>query len=284
IERMRALYEPFLRSGNPVLVMDERSAEMTKYAANAFLATKITFINEVANLCDRVGADVEQVRRGIGTDSRIGKQFLYAGIGYGGSCFPKDVEALKRIAEEYSYEFALLGSVIDVNNKQHEVLVSRIREYFGDDLRGRRIAVWGLAFKANTDDVRESPAHTVIKSLIDYGVSISAFDPEAVETTRTVLGSTIEYSEDQYSVLKDADALVICTEWNEFRQPDFARVERLLKAKVIFDGRNLFTPAAMAELGFEYFSIGRGIGSGTSRPANSGVKAEAGALKSATGH
>lgn len=289
-ERIRALYEPFVRNGNPILIMDERSAELTKYAANAFLATKITFINEIANLCSRTGADVEQVRRGIGTDSRIGKQFLYAGIGYGGSCFPKDVEALKRIAEEHDYDFALLDSVIDVNSKQHEALVGRVREYFGDTLRGRRIAVWGLAFKANTDDVRESPAHIVIKSLLEHGVSVSVYDPEAMETTREVLGSAIEYADDQYAALEDADALVICTEWNEFRQPDFIRVARLLKNKLIFDGRNLFAPAIIAELGFEYYSIGRGVIQPADTRAAAAVsvaklaKAKATTLKSSTDH
>ena len=254
---MTQLYEPFVRQGNPILVMDEYSSEMTKYAANAFLATKITFMNEIANLCERVGANVDKVRAGIGTDSRIGKQFLYAGIGFGGSCFPKDVQALARTADENAYDFQILRSVLAVNDRQRELLAERVREHFGGDLSGRRIAVWGLAFKANTDDVREAPSHVVIRGLQAAGATVAAYDPEAAETTRVVLGDTIEYAPDAYAALAGADALVICTEWNEFRRPDFERVKALLKAPVVFDGRNLYDPARMAEMGFDYASIGR---------------------------
>ncbi len=254
---MHNLYEPFVRNGNPIINMDERSSELTKYAANAFLATKITFMNEVANLCERVGANVEFVRHGIGTDSRIGKQFLYAGIGYGGSCFPKDVHALKRTAATYDYEFPVLDAVIRVNDRQHDALVSKVASYFDGSLENRHFAVWGLAFKANTDDVRESPAHAVINALLAQGATVTAFDPEAVETTRAVLGDTIAYAPDIYDALKDADALIVCTEWNEFRQPDFTKLKATLKQPAIFDGRNLFNPQTMAESGFDYFSIGR---------------------------
>lgn len=256
-EMMQQLYEPFVRNGNPVLVMDELSSELTKYAANAFLATKITFMNEVANLCERVGADVEQVRRGIGTDSRIGKQFLYAGIGFGGSCFPKDVHALLRTAAEYGYGFKTLDAVIEVNDEQHRALVDKIKNHFGDSLANRKLAVWGLAFKANTDDVRESPAHVVVRALLAAGAKVAAYDPEAIETSRQVLGDTIEYAEDLYETLEGADALVICTEWNQFRQPEFDRVREMLSQPLIFDGRNLFDPAVMRARGFEYFCVGR---------------------------
>ncbi|HET6566520.1 MAG TPA: UDP-glucose/GDP-mannose dehydrogenase family protein [Rhodothermales bacterium] len=254
---MRQLYEPFVRQGNPILIVDERSSEMTKYAANAFLATKITFMNEIANLCERVGSNVDNVRRGIGLDSRIGKQFLYPGIGFGGSCFPKDVQALARTAREYDYDFQILASVLDVNEKQRAKLVGEVADYYGDDLRGKHVAIWGLAFKPNTDDIREAPAHYIIQGLLDQGATVAAFDPEATETTRNIFGDTIRYAEDAYAALKDADALVICTEWNEFRHPDFEQVKSILNVPVIFDGRNLYDPVRMAELGFEYYSIGR---------------------------
>ena len=256
-ETMQLLYEPFVRQGNPILVMDERSAEMTKYAANSLLATKITFMNEVANLCERTGANVDQVRIGIGLDSRIGKQFLYAGIGFGGSCFPKDVQALVHTADTHAYDFEILRSVLGVNERQRAVLAERVRARFEGDLSGRRIAVWGLAFKPNTDDVRESPAHVVIQGLLDAGAEVAAFDPEAVETTQAVLGDAITYASDAYSVLQDADALVICTEWAEFRRPTFEKIRARLKTPLIFDGRNVYDPRRMAELGFEYHSIGR---------------------------
>jgi UDPglucose 6-dehydrogenase len=265
---MTRLYEPFVRSGNPIIVMDEESAEMTKYAANALLATKITFMNEIANLCERVGANVDKVRRGIGTDSRIGPKFLYAGIGFGGSCFPKDVQALHRTARQNGYDFEILDAVLRVNDRQREVIVPRIVEALGDDagsLTGRRLAVWGLAFKPHTDDVRESPAHVVIRALADAGADIVAFDPEAIETTRAVLGEgtlgsgsgTLAYVTNAYDALDGADALVICTEWPEFRRPDLARVRGLLARPLVFDGRNVLDPERMAEEGFTYASIGR---------------------------
>ncbi len=270
-EVMTRLYEPFVRSGNPIVVMDEESAEVTKYAANALLATKITFMNEIANLCARVGADVEQVRRGIGTDSRIGPKFLYAGIGFGGSCFPKDVQALHRTAGEHGYDFKILQAVLDVNDAQKTVLVPRIVEALGTAdgrLNGRRIAVWGLAFKPNTDDVRESPAHYVIRALTGLGADVVAFDPEAAETTRAVLGEgaladgSLAYADGAYAAADGADALVICTEWSEFRRPDLDRVRRSLRVPeggfpLVFDGRNVFEPERMAAAGFDYYAIGR---------------------------
>jgi UDPglucose 6-dehydrogenase len=251
------LYEPFVRQGNPIMVMDERSSEMTKYAANAFLATKITFMNEIANLCERVGANVDQIRRGIGSDSRIGKHFLYAGIGFGGSCFPKDVQALAQTSEEHGYQFRILRSVLEVNDSQRGLLVEKVKDYFGGSLEGRRIALWGLAFKPNTDDVREAPSHVIIRALLEEGADVAAFDPEAVETTRALLGNDLSYAEDIYDAVTNADALIIATEWNEFRRPDFAKVKSLLKQPLIFDGRNLYETDRMAELGFEYISIGR---------------------------
>ncbi len=256
-EKMTLLYEPFVRQGNPILIMDERSAEVTKYAANAFLATKITFMNEMANLCERVGADIDKIRSGIGTDSRIGKHFLYAGIGFGGSCFPKDVKALNHTADAHGYAFQILKSVLAVNDAQRGVLAERLIDYFGGSLEGRTIAVWGLAFKPNTDDVREAPSHVVIQALLDAGAQVTAFDPEAIETTRAVLGDEVTYAEDAYEALQDADALVICTEWNEFRHPSFEKMKALLKQPVIFDGRNVFDVGRMHEAGFTYFSIGR---------------------------
>ncbi len=254
---MRQLYEPFVRQGNPILVMDERSSEMTKYAANSFLATKITFMNEIANVCERVGANVDQIRIGIGLDSRIGNKFLYAGIGFGGSCFPKDVQALERTASEAGYKFRILQAVHEVNDVQRRLLADKVTGYFGGSLAGKKIAVWGLAFKPNTDDVREAPAHVIVRALRAAGARVVAFDPEAIETTRAVLGDMIEYSEDAYEPLADADALVICTEWHEFRRPDFARVKSLLKRPLIFDGRNVYAEETMREYGFEYYSIGR---------------------------
>ncbi|RMH65457.1 MAG: UDP-glucose/GDP-mannose dehydrogenase family protein, partial [Bacteroidetes bacterium] len=259
-EIMTQLYEPFVRQGNPILVVDERSSEMIKYAANSFLATKISFMNEVANVCERVGANVDHVRRGIGLDSRIGKQFLYPGIGYGGSCFPKDVKALVHTAREHGYTFEILEAVEAVNQRQRRLLAERIIDHFGGSVEGRHFAVWGLAFKPNTDDVREAPAHEVIRRLLDAGASITAFDPEAIDTTRAVLGDAIAYAADSYSALHRADALVICTEWNEFRRPDFDKMRRLMATPLVFDGRNLYDPGRMAEAGFEYYSIGRPIG------------------------
>ena len=256
-EIMRTIYEPFVRQGNPILVMDERSSEMTKYAANSFLATKISFINEVANLCDQVGANVDQVRQGIGMDSRIGNLFLYPGIGFGGSCFPKDVQALKKTSDDIGYDFKILDAVLKVNDRQRRQMADRIINRFNGSLEGKRIAVWGLAFKARTDDVRESPAHYVIRGLLEKGATVVAFDPEAMETTKTVFGNEIEYGAEPYDVLRGADALAVLTEWHEFRRPDFERVKSLLDKPLVFDGRNLFKPHRMKEIGFEYHSVGR---------------------------
>jgi len=254
---MTELYQPFVRQGNPILVMDERSSEMTKYAANAFLATKITFMNEIANLCERVGANVDKVRIGIGTDSRIGRQFLYAGIGFGGSCFPKDVHAIVKTADEYGYDFRVLNAVLEVNDDQRAMMARRVADYFGGDLTGKTIAVWGLAFKANTDDVRESPAHSVVQGLVQRGATVVGYDPEAMDTTKRVLGDVLAYAGTEYAALEGADALVVATEWNEFRRPDWEKVRSLLKQPVIFDGRNLYDPETMARRGFDYHSVGR---------------------------
>ncbi len=256
---MHDLYAPFVRQGNPIYYMDERSAELTKYAANAFLATKITFMNEIANLCERVGANVDSIRIGIGADDRIGKRFLFSGIGYGGSCFPKDVQALSKTADEFKYDFKVLKSVMEVNEIQKSIVVAKIKEYYNGDLKGKKIAIWGLAFKPDTDDIREAPALYIIEHLLALGVEISAFDPEAMENVKRVLGDKINYKENQYDVLANADALLIATEWAVFRTPDFERMESLLKNKVIFDGRNLYENSQMKELGFYYNSIGREI-------------------------
>lgn len=256
-EVLKALYAPFLRTGNPILFMDTRSAEMTKYAANAMLATRITFMNEIANLCERVGADVDQVRAGVGSDRRIGSSFLFPGVGFGGSCFPKDVRALERLADEVSYRFALIRAVHEVNEAQKHLLVEKIRAHYGEDLSGLHFAVWGLAFKPRTDDVREAPALTVIEELLRGGASVAAFDPKAIETSRRVLGDRLAYADSAYAALEDADALVIVTEWNEFRFPDFDRIKATLREPVVFDGRNVYDPHQMAAGGFTYYSIGR---------------------------
>lgn len=251
------LYRPFVRQGNPIYFMDERSAELTKYAANAFLATKITFMNEIAQLCERLGADVDAVRIGIGSDDRIGKRFLFPGIGYGGSCFPKDVQAIAKSASEVNYDFKILDAVMQVNENQKTALLPRIKSYFNNNLKGKKIAVWGLAFKPDTDDIREAPALYNIQELLEQGVTISAYDPEAMENVKGVLGNKIEYCDDAYQAIKDADALLIATEWSVFRTPDFAKMATLLKNKVIFDGRNLYQLEQMKKLGFYYASIGR---------------------------
>ena len=256
---MEKLYKPFVRQGNPIIFMDERSAELTKYAANSFLATKITFMNEVANLCELLGADVDKVRIGIGSDDRIGKRFLFPGIGYGGSCFPKDVQALVKSAGEVNYDFRILDSVMDVNQKQKTIIVPKVKSYFGGDLKGKKIALWGLAFKPDTDDIREAPALYVIDELVAAGAEIVAFDPEAVENVQKLIGDKITYASDHYEALKDADALVIATEWQIFRNPDFMHMANLLKEKVIFDGRNLYNLDEMKDLGFYYASIGRNV-------------------------
>ncbi len=254
---MTELYKPFVRQGHPILFMDLRSAELTKYAANSFLATKITFMNEIANLCEKVGADVDMIRRGIGTDSRIGSRFLFAGIGYGGSCFPKDVLALSKTSKEHDYDFQILNSVMNVNQEQKTKLLPDIKEYFNGDLSGKKIAIWGLAFKPNTDDIREAPALYMIDGLLDAGATVSVYDPEAMENVKNILGDKVEYAEDNYQVCQDADALVIITEWTVFRSPNFDRLEKLLKNKVIFDGRNLFEPSKMRDKGYFYRCIGR---------------------------
>ena len=254
---MGDLYAPFVRQGNPVIYMDERSAELTKYAANSFLATKISFMNEIARLCEKLGADVDMVRRGLGSDDRIGKRFLFPGIGYGGSCFPKDVQALVHSANTVDYKFEILDAVIRVNDSQKLHLMPGIRKYFKNDLKGKKFALWGLAFKPNTDDIREAPALYMIDALTEAGAVVSAFDPEAMNNVRNLIGSKIEYADSRYAALEGADALVIATEWNEFRTPDFSKIAGSLKNKVIFDGRNLFDPEAIRELGFHYESVGR---------------------------
>jgi UDPglucose 6-dehydrogenase len=254
---MEELYKPYVRSGNPIIFMDEKSAELTKYAANAFLATKITFMNEIANLCEKVGADVDMVRSGIGSDDRIGKRFLFPGIGYGGSCFPKDVQALARSADDANYDFKILDAVMSVNEKQKTALFPKIKEYFKNNLKGKKIAVWGLAFKPDTDDIREAPALYNITELLKEGAAISAYDPEAMDNVKYIFGEKIAFAADHYDALKDADALLICTEWSLFRTPDFDKVKKLMKGKIIFDGRNLYGLSQMQELGFQYISIGR---------------------------
>lgn len=251
------LYRPFVRQGNPILYMDKKSAELTKYAANAFLATKITFMNEIANVCELVGADVDKVRIGIGSDDRIGKRFLFPGIGYGGSCFPKDVQALMKSSKEVNYDFQILNAVMDVNHRQKTMLVPRMKKHFDNNLKGKTIAIWGLAFKPNTDDIREAPALYNIDELVNEGAKIIAFDPEAMANVKKEIGDKIEYADDMYAVLQGADALLICTEWQVFRAPDFSILKEALSAKVIFDGRNLYNKEEVESLGFEYYSIGR---------------------------
>jgi len=254
---MAELYGPYVRQGNPILFMDERSSELTKYAANSFLATKITFMNEVANLCEIVGADVDAVRKGIGSDDRIGKRFLFPGIGYGGSCFPKDVQALARSADEYSYNFQILKAVMQVNDRQKTVLIDKLLKYYKGDLKNKHFALWGLAFKPETDDVREAPALYIINELIKHGASVTAFDPEGMANVKALVGDKIAYAQNQYDALKDADALLIATEWSVFRNPDFDRMEQTLSNKVIFDGRNLYDLQKMIDLGYYYNSVGR---------------------------
>ncbi|NBW59174.1 MAG: UDP-glucose/GDP-mannose dehydrogenase family protein [Crocinitomicaceae bacterium] len=256
---MESLYRPFVRQGNPIYFMDEKSAELTKYAANSFLATKITFMNEVANFCELVGADVDQVRVGIGSDSRIGKRFLFPGIGYGGSCFPKDVQALVKSGEDFNFKFEILSAVLKVNQEQKTILFPKIKNFFRGDLSGKKIAVWGLAFKPDTDDIREAPALFMIEALLDAGANISAYDPEAMPNVKNSLGNKIDYASDEYSALSGADALLICTEWGIFRNPDFTRMKSLMKDAVLFDGRNLFEIGEMNDKGFYYCSIGRNV-------------------------
>lgn len=254
---LEKLYNPFVRQGNPIIFMDIRSAEMTKYAANAYLATRISFMNEIANLCEEVGADVDHVRRGIGSDTRIGKRFLFPGLGYGGSCFPKDVIALSQTASSCGYPFKILHSVMDVNRKQRERFLEKLLTHFNNDVAGKTIAVWGIAFKPNTDDIREAPAMYVMEELLKRGAMIRTFDPEAMDNARAALGNSVTFCNDEYEAARGADAIAIVTEWNEFRTPDFDKLGRLLKAKTIFDGRNLFDIDDMKKLGFYYNSVGR---------------------------
>ena len=256
---MAELYAPYVRQGNPVIFMDERSSELTKYAANSFLATKISFMNEVANLCELVGADVDMVRRGIGADERIGKRFLFSGIGYGGSCFPKDVQALAKSAEENKYDFKILNAVMDVNEIQKKVLVEKLRDYYKDGLKGKKFALWGLAFKPETDDIREAPALYIIDELLKDGAEVIAFDPEGMPNVKKILGDKISYATNRYDALDGADALLIITEWSVFRKPDFDFMKEKLKAPVIFDGRNLYDLERVKEHGFYYNSIGRKV-------------------------
>lgn len=259
---METLYAPFVRQGNPIIFMDERSAELTKYAANSFLATKITFMNEIANLCELLGADVDSVRRGVGTDSRIGKRFLFPGIGYGGSCFPKDVQALSKSSQEANYDFKILTSVMEVNEGQKTKLIPRIKKYFDNNLKGKTIAIWGLSFKPHTDDIREAPALYNIETLLNEGVTIKVHDPESMENVKKIFGDKIQYHDTPYDAAEGADAILIATEWPEFRAPDFEKLSSLVKNKVIFDGRNLYDLNAMRDLGYVYFSIGREVVNG----------------------
>jgi UDPglucose 6-dehydrogenase len=259
---METLYQPFVRQGNPIIFMDERSAELTKYAANAFLATKISFMNEIANLCESVGADVDAVRKGVGTDSRIGKRFLFPGIGYGGSCFPKDVQALAKSSSDVDYEFKILKAVMDVNADQKTRLIPRIKSYFKNNLKGKTIAIWGLSFKPHTDDIREAPALYNIDALIEDGAVIKVHDPEGMENVKKILGDKVQYCNTPYEAAESADAIFIATEWPEFRTPDFEKLNSALKAKVIFDGRNLYDLAVMKEMGYVYYSIGREVVNG----------------------
>jgi len=257
LEKMRLLYEPFVRQGNPIVEMNTASSEVTKYAANSYLAMRITYMNELANFCEAVGADIDNVRRGMGTDSRIGKRFLFAGIGYGGSCFPKDVNALIKTSVDRGSEMNLLTVVERINQQQKKVLFDKVVKHFKGDIKGKNFAAWGLAFKPNTDDMREAPSVVIINELLKAGAKVSAYDPAAIETSKFYLKNTITYANDEYDALKNADALLIFTEWNEFRNPDFEKVSGLLKNKLIFDGRNIYAVNVMKELGYTYYSIGR---------------------------
>ncbi len=256
-EKMRTLYEPFVRQGNPIFEMDPESAEVTKYASNSYLAMRITFMNEIANFCEKAGANVEMVRKAMGSDTRIGKRFLFPGIGYGGSCFPKDVNALIKTSEEFGSPMKILKVVDEVNKNQKELLVKKVKEHFNGIIEGKKFAVWGLSFKPNTDDMREAPSIVIINQLLASNAKVVAYDPAAMEKARFYIGDKPEYAQDQYSALQDADALLILTEWNEFRNPDFDKIKSHLKNRLIFDGRNIFEPAKMKELGFIYYSIGR---------------------------
>ena len=273
---MEDLYYPFVRQGNPIIFMDERSAELTKYAANAFLAAKITFMNEIANFCEAVGADVDKVRIGMGTDTRIGKRFLFPGIGYGGSCFPKDVQALAKSGKEAGYDFQIIESVMEVNEKQKTALMPKIEAYYGGELKGRHFAMWGLSFKPDTDDIREAPALYMIEALTKAGATITAFDPEGANNVKKLIGDRINYAKDEYEALKGADALIICTEWALFRTPDLAQLEGSLRERTIFDGRNLYELDEMKAKGFHYVSIGRNVVTAAHSPkANTKATAKA---------
>ncbi len=254
---MTELYDPFVRQGNPIYLMDLRSAELTKYAANAYLATRISFMNELANLCDRTGANIDMVRKGIGSDTRIGKRFLFPGVGYGGSCFPKDVQALYHTSDQYQYPFRILSAVMEVNRLQKKVLTQKIAAHFGGTLQGRQIGIWGLAFKPNTDDIREAPALEIIGDLLDAGARIRAYDPEAMTHVENIFGDRVYFAKDMYDALQGVDAMALITEWNVFRSPDFERMKKCMKDPVVFDGRNVFEHPKMNELGFDYYSIGR---------------------------
>jgi len=256
---MEDLYKPFVRQGNPIIFMDERSAELTKYAANAFLATKITFMNEIANFCEKVGADVDKVRIGMGTDTRIGKRFLFPGIGYGGSCFPKDVQALAKSGGDAGYNFEIIKSVMDVNERQKTTLTDKIKKHYGDSIKGKHFAMWGLAFKPDTDDIREAPALYMIDALVEAGATVTAFDPEAMPNVEKLMGDKMKFAKDEYTALAGADALIVATEWALFRTPDFAKVSKALKEKIIFDGRNLYDLEEMKNNGFQYVSVGRQV-------------------------
>ena len=254
---MEKLYKNFVRTGNPIVFMDIKSAELTKYAANAFLATKITYMNEIANYCEKVGANVDDVRMGMGLDERIGKRFLFPGIGYGGSCFPKDVKALHKSGKDAQHHFAILDSVIEVNEKQKTVLFPKMQQHFDGNLKGKNIAVWGLAFKPDTDDIREAPSLYMIDKLLGAGAAVTAFDPEAMDNVKAKLGDSIAFASSMMEAVQGADALLICTEWHAFRNPDFEGLKAALKSHVIFDGRNIYNPEEMKTLGFAYYSVGR---------------------------
>jgi len=258
-ETMRELYSPFVRTNNPVLIMSNRSAEMTKYVANSLLATRISFMNEIANMCDSVGADIHDIRVGIGSDRRIGPSFLFPGAGFGGSCFPKDIRALQKTSLQNGLELRVLKAVTDVNRDQKKLLVRKVTDHFGEDLSGLTIGVWGISFKPNTDDIREAPALTVIKGLIEKGASIAAYDPQAMENASSILGDSVRFASSVYDAVTGADALVLVTEWTEFREPDFPRMTEIMKQPVIFDGRNVFNPVKLINLGFTYYGIGRNV-------------------------
>jgi UDPglucose 6-dehydrogenase len=256
---MDDLYAPFVRTGKPIFFMDELSSELTKYAANSLLATKVTFMNEIANICEKVGADVSNVRKGVGSDERIGPQFLFPGVGYGGSCFPKDIAAMVKTSEDYGYNFRILKSVEEVNRDQKKIIVKKVLKHFNNKVKGITVAVWGLSFKPNTDDMREAPSISIINELLKYGMKVQAHDPVAIEEAKKKLGSKIKYFRKNYDALKGADALVVVTEWNEFRRPDFEKIKKIMKGKVIFDGRNIYDPLIMKQHGFTYYAIGRPV-------------------------